>query len=177
MPPSSALDKLSLLLRGADAEPIVVPDRIAISTIYDLQYRVVVIACAYRAHAESDLLGVSCIPAAKLKLVQFVAIRPWLLQTVREWVATRHEAQFETLHAHTIRRGYLGDATHDRVIDYLVAREVLVRAGGQLVSGLHYSTIANLAATAESDALFEQERATIDELRSVRITAVMLEDA
>ena len=174
---NSALDNLAVLLRGADAEPVVVPERIAISTIYDLQYRLFILACAYRAHADSNLLGARRMPAAKLKLIQFVAIRPWLLQTVREWAETRHEAQFQTLHAHTLRRGYLGDTTHDRVIDYLVARDMLLRAGGYLVSGAQFLTIDALATAAETTELFVNERATIDELRSVKITAVMMESA
>ncbi|MEA2235385.1 MAG: hypothetical protein QOC81_109 [Thermoanaerobaculia bacterium] len=173
----SALETLAVMLRDADAEPVVVPERIAISTIYDLQYRLFIVACAFRAHAESDLLGTRRMPAAKLKLIQFVAIRPWLLQTVQEWAETRHRPQFQTLHAHTLRRGYVGDTTHDRVIDYLVARDILLRTGAHIVSSTRFSTIDSFATAAETTQSFVNERATIDELREVKITAVMLESA
>ena len=76
-------------------------------------------------------------------------------------------------------RGSYGNAggSQERVIDYLVARDMLLRAGGHLVSGSHFSIMDALATAAETTESFVNERAAIDELHSVKVTAVMLESA
>ena len=82
---------LADLLEGGNALPLVATSAPA-STIYDVQYRVVVNACAFELHGRPDTLNRKRIATNKLKLLQFVAIRPWLVPVIREWSASRGTA-------------------------------------------------------------------------------------
>lgn len=83
----SAIETLSALLQSSHAQPRVRPERLVPSAIYDLDCRVFVIAAAFELHAKGELLTGRRIHATKLKLLQFVAIRPRLLPVIRSWSA------------------------------------------------------------------------------------------
>jgi hypothetical protein len=167
------LHMLAELLRGAGAQPVISPERSAPSTIYDLQYRLTVTACAFELHSKPDLVNTRRLQPAKLKLLQFMAIRPWLLPVVREWSANQSEPSLLT--SQHLRRGFLGDAMHDDVIAFLTARDVLTRVGSHLVSGKHAYVLTNLFAASIEQNLFASERAVLQELIGIKLTNSMLE--
>jgi hypothetical protein len=173
MPEMTPLQSLIGFLRDARATPVLSPERQAPSAVYDLQYRLVVSACAFEIHAKANA-GTHRITAPRLKLVQFIAIRPWLLPIVRRWSAARSVAQLSLLNSH-LRQGFLGDGMHDDVVALLVARDVLRRSGGHLLSGVKGPFLTELHDTATRLDLFAAERATLSELLHVKITNSMLE--
>ena len=87
LPERSASRDLDVLLRGGDVVTVVNLARSAPSAIYDLQYRLTVTAFAFALRAKTNDAGRLWIRSAELKLVQFVAIRPWLVMVVREWAS------------------------------------------------------------------------------------------
>lgn len=169
---STPIHALAELLSGR-AQPVVVPERLAPSTIYDLRYRISVIAATFEIHAKPYGVTQRRIPAGKLKLLQFIACRPWLINMVREWSAAQHDAQF-AISSYRLRRGFLGDQMHDDVVELLVARGVLVRMNAHIVSA-DTQLLTNLYATAVDNDLFGAERHVLQELRDIQITNAMLE--
>lgn len=169
------LRSLADLMRGTGAQPIVSPERPAPSTIYDLQYRLVVNACAFETHARTDLTSTRRLQAAKLKLLQFIAIRPWLLPVVRQWSASQSEPQLLLLYSQYLRRGFLGDTMHDDVIAFLEARNILIRVGAHLITGNNSDVVTSWHLAAVKHDLFADERLVLQEIRTVRITNRMLE--
>jgi len=173
MKESNDLGVLAQLLQGGGASPVVTASASS-STIYDVHYRVVVNACAFEIHGRTDTQGHRRISANRLKLLQFVAIRPWLLPGMREWADAKGTAQ-QSLLTQRFRRGFLGDVVHERVIDLLIAHGALTRGGVFLVSGESSTTFSKLCADLARDELFQDERDTLQELLAVRITNAMLE--
>lgn len=173
MPEQFPIKALAELLRGSGAAPAISQDRQAPSSIYDLQYRLVVNACALEIHLKSKG-GERRIATPRLKLFQFVAIRPWLLDVVQEWSRHRAMSQLSMLNSH-LRRGFLSDRMHDSVIDLLVARDVLKRQPGHLVPSAHFGALTALVAQAATLGLFLRERTTLEALAEVTITNEMLE--
>jgi hypothetical protein len=171
----SSIHTLTGLLRGANVEPVLVPERIAPSAIYDLQYRITVNACVFLALAESYQGSGTRIRAAKQKLVQFVAIRPWLLPVVRQWSTAQKNPQLATRMSQRLRRGYLGDVMHDSVVEFLVAAGVLEYAGPFLSLGVNGHRLTQWSESAISANLFANERTSIEEFKTVKITNDMLE--
>ena len=171
----ASLQTLADLLRGSSARPVIEPARFAPSTIYDLEYRLAVVACAFDLHSKSDLVKIRRIQAVRLKLMQFVAVRPWLFPVVRDWAASQKQPQLHLLASQSLRRGFLGDEMHDKVIDYLVAHDALRREKAFLVASSNGAFLADLAAAANEANLFMEERHTLQDLLNVRITNSMLE--
>jgi hypothetical protein len=169
------LHTLAELLRGGGAQPLFSPERLAPSTIYDLQYRLAITACAFELHAKSDLVNTRRIRAATLKLLQFVAIRPWLVPVLQEWAASQRHPQFSLLASQRLRRGFVGDVTYEAVIAFLVARRVLVRVGSHLVSGQNVDALTPFYTAAVEHSLFAAERRVLQKLVDVKITNSMLE--
>ena len=93
MPTESNVSILSELLSTSIASPYAKPERLAPSALYDLDYRVCVICACFHSHAKSDEPGFKKINAARLKLLQFIAIRSWLLPVVKEWSESRDDPQ------------------------------------------------------------------------------------
>ena len=83
------LQTLADLLRGSSAKLLIEPSRFAPSTVYDLEYRLVVVACAFDLHSKAALVKIRRIQAVRLKLMQFVAVRPWLFPVVQDWAASQ----------------------------------------------------------------------------------------
>ena len=168
------LQVLAALLGGSSATPVIEPDRFAPSAVYDLEYRLVVVACAFCLHSKTNL-GTRRIRADKLKLVQFITVRPWLFPVVRDWADSQNEPQLHLLTSQSLRRGFLGDEMHDRVIDYLVAHDALRRAKAHLVESTNVAFLSSLAVATDEDDLFSEERRVLKDLLNVRVTNSMLE--
>jgi hypothetical protein len=70
--------------------------------------------------------------------------------------------------------GYIGDRTHESVIDLLVAGGFLRRSGDDLESGEKYGVLESLAARIEAEGLFAGERSVLAQLADVRVTKALL---
>ena len=169
-----ALHLLGDLLHSAKATPVIRENRVAPSTVYDLDYRVMVTACAFHLHAKPYADG-RRIRTPKLKLLQFVAIRPWLLPVVEEWSHARHDAQVSMLTSQRLRRGFLGDRMHESVLELLIAKNVVVRQPSHVRAGTYASVIEELYSEAVTSNLFTAERQALDALEHIAVTEQMLE--
>lgn len=89
------------------------------------------------------------------------------------WLEQRKHRALEAIS--DMPRGYIGDRTHDRTINYLVARGILQHHGKDLASGPNYRLLADLQEELEARDLFSSERRTLKLLRSSRIPQVALE--
>src|ERR1022692_4701522 len=127
MPEVDIFRSIAELLRSGSAQPLIYPERVAPSAVYDLNYRISVIALGFDFHAKSESSGNRRIRTALLKLLQFVAVRPWLIPMLMDWKRAEAEPQLSMLTSQKERRGFLTDLMHDDVIEYLVARQVLKR--------------------------------------------------
>ncbi len=170
----SPIHDLAELLSGR-AQPVVIPERLAPSASYDLRYRIAVIAAAFEIHAKPfGVSGQRRISAGRLKLLQFVARRPWLIEMVRDWSGSQHDAQLAMTASQRLRRGFLGDQMHEDVIEFLVARGVFVRLGGHIVSD-SMAFLMQVYSGVVDENLFPAERDVLQELLDVKITNDMLE--
>ena len=164
--------ELAALLARVDARPMLVKERIAASTLYDADYHLALVACAFMTHAKPDASGRDQMLAPWLKLLQFVAVRPRLLPDLRLWAETRRNADLETWRK--MPRGYVGDRIHDAIIDFLVAGDVLEREKDRLVGGRHVDMLRRLYERVTAADLFATERRVLDDLLTVRPNKTML---
>ncbi|HYR88476.1 MAG TPA: hypothetical protein VE422_30635 [Terriglobia bacterium] len=174
MMPSGAIQALSEFLQSAEVKLRVRAERLVPSAIYDLQYRMFVTAAAFEIHAKPLTPFGSRIHATRLKLLQFVAIRPWLLPVIEEWSSSPDNEQ-GAFDAQELRRGFLGDKTHDHVVAFLVARGAFDWSGSHLLAGKRSDILTDLSAFARENELFNSEREILTALIKVRITNRMLE--
>lgn len=175
MSSSTALEKLVRILESGGARPDINADRLAPSAIYDLDYRVAITACAFEIHSKPYILEKRRIRTSHLKLLQFAAIRPWLVPVIRQWSQSLGYAQQSMFSPHQLRRGFLGDRVHDTVVAFLVARGVFEQVDGHLVSGPSAGVLGRLYFTAAENSYFSTSVRALDELREIRITNSMLE--
>ena len=176
MSPNSPIEKLAALLDTAGAQPDITPERLAPSTVYDLEYRVLVVAMAFQIHAAPDRYSSRPrIQSRRLKLLQFVAMRPWLVSVIREWSLSRHDAQRSLASEKGLRRGFISDTMHDDVVDFLVGAGALRREELYVVPGPNVSVMFDLYSEAVERALFGAELTALDQLKSIVITNDMLE--
>lgn len=164
--------ELTRALAAAGAQPRFNRSRVAPSILYDRDYHVAIIACAIRINAVSRGGSVVRILAAWLKLLQFVAARPALVQNLQEYARTRLDGDLEKWSL--MPRGYLGDRVHDGVVDFLVASGHLRRSGDYLEEGNRFGALQQMAIQIEKDKMFERERRILNELREVRPTKTLL---
>jgi hypothetical protein len=134
-----------------------------------------IVASAFEIHAKPYALDRRRIVASRLKLLQFVAFRPWLMPIIRDWSETRGYAQQSILSPHQLRRGFLGDKMHDDVVAFLVARGVFDWMGSHLVSGVEADVLERLHLTAVEDGLFSASLRVLGEFNDITITNDMLE--
>lgn len=175
MPERPAIETLSELLQAGHVKPRVRTERLVPSAIYDLDYRVFVIAAAFELHAKPAPPIALRIHATKLKLLQFIAVRPRLISVIKAWSGAKDEEP--SFSAQDLRRGFLGDRTFDSVIAFLVARGALEWMGAHLAAGDNSGLLTKIYMTAVSGGLFEAERRTLEELAGVKVTVRMLEGA
>jgi|SRR5208282_1915044 len=170
------IEKLAALLGGSNAQPVIIPSRLAPSAIYDVDYRTAIIALVFEAFSKPIGVGPERrISAAKLKLLQFVAIRPWLLPAIREWSEGLAQGSLDLIHSVRIRRGFISDTAHEDVMNVLVASGIFVRDGSHVVTSERANYLHEVASSTTQNGLFENERKMISLLASVRITNNMLE--
>jgi hypothetical protein len=174
VPNHSAIATLSALLEESHAKPKMRIERLAPSAIYDLDYRVFVVAAAFERHAKAAPPIGRRIHATRLKLLQFIAIRPRLLPVIQTWSTAKpdEELSFTT---QDLRRGFLGDQMFDSVVAFLVARGALEWMDTQLVEGKNAVLLRVIHTAAIDNGLFELERQTIEALGGIKITVRMLE--
>jgi hypothetical protein len=134
-----------------------------------------IIAIVFDAFSKRVGNDVRRIRSARLKLFQFVAVRPWLLPAIRQWSGGEGQAAFEFAYSMRIRRGFLSDSAHDDVIDYLVANGVFERQPNHLISGMSAGKLSNMVTQINDQELFKPERRAIEELKTIKITDSMLE--
>lgn len=176
MPELSAIEKLSELLQAGHAKPRVRTDRLVPSAIYDLDYRVFVIAAAFELHAKPAPPIARRIHATKLKLLQFIAIRPWLIPVIKNWSLAKDDKE-PSFSTQDLRRGFLGDQTFDSIVAFLVARGALEWMGRYLAAGPNSGLLTTIYMAATNGGLFEAERQALGELAGVKVTLHMLEGA
>jgi len=166
--------QLGDLLSAANAHISIAPKVPTRSTIYDLDYRLSILACASQTLSTADLLGRRKVLANWLKLAQFTAMRPALLSHFLEWIDDR---KTPTLASQRWRRGFVGDRTHDSVVDFLSAEGVLQRDGDLLVSGPRYSMLLELEAAVRARDVFQNERFVLAKFAELRPIKAMLSGA
>ena len=175
MTDQTTVQVLAELLAGVHATPVIQSRRLAPSTFYDVDYRLAIVACAFDMHSKEWCGKARRISAARLRLLQFIATRPRLLPVIQEWSAAGRESQRHLLAPHSLRRGFLGDRTHDKVVSYLTAHNAIGREKGYLVESARTSVLSDLAAGIKTADLFKEERRVLDELSSTTLTLKMLE--
>jgi hypothetical protein len=149
-------------------------NRLAPSSGYDLDYRIALVALAFEVHSKPFTAGVRRVRTAELKLVQFIAQRPWLLPVIRQWSNSKRDHQASLLVPQHLRRGYLADTMFDDVVDFVIARGSLVRGASHLIEGAT-SFSRSIYETAIQSSLFTAELEVLVELKGLTVTNDMLE--
>jgi len=170
---NSPLSRLAGLLSGY-AKPVIDVDRLAPSSVYDLDYRIALVALAFQVNSKPFTPDVRRVRTGQLKLAQFISQRPWLLPVIRSWSNSRRDHEASLLVPQHLRRGYLADTMFDDVIDFLVARGSLVRGASHLLEGAT-PLIRRIYETALQSSLFTAELEVLKELSAITMTNEMLE--
>lgn len=158
----SAVQALAALLKETGARPRVSSDRVVRSTLYDLDYHVALIACVFFEAAEQGTTESRSVIAPWLKILQFIAVRPALLSDFQRWAGARRQPDLNTWQK--MPRGYLGDNTHDRTVELLIAGKILCRTPDRLVSGDRFAMLQTLYENIVTRDLLRSERSTLREL-------------
>ncbi len=166
------VQELAALLRDVGASARVRTERIARSTLYDLDYHVALISCVFSIAAGDEKAASPRMVGHWLKILQFVAVRPSLLPDFRIWAVTRRHQDLDIWQR--MPRGYLGDSTHDRTVELLVAGAVLVRQGDELVPGSRFAALRRVYEDLIRSDLLRSERATLAELATISVNKTLL---
>ncbi len=172
---SDPVQELATVLREAGVSPRVRPERIVRSTLYDLDYHVALIACVFFVSADDDASRSPQVVAHWLKVLQFVAVRPSLLPNFQVWASTRRHQDLDTWQL--MPRGYLGDSTHDRTVELLIAGGVLAREGDTLIAGSRFFDLRRTYNDLVGIDLLRSERVTLLELSRTRTNKTLLKGA
>ena len=170
----SAVSQLAALL-GGHAKPVIRPQRLAPATIYDIDYRMAVVALTIHAHGAKTDDGELRIDSARLKLFQFIAQRPNMIPAMNEWARSKHASGLLRDSSQRLRRGYLGDGTYDQVVEYMMACKIIRVEGRSFISEKPSQYISEIAAATEAQDMFVSERTVLQELAKLRVTNAMLE--
>jgi hypothetical protein len=142
------------------------------STLYDLEYHISLVSCVFFINSEKRTDNTCSLVAHWLKILQFIAVRPTLLPDFLRWAKERRRPDLDTWQK--MPRGYLGDRTHDRTIEFLIACKVLYRTGDELISGDRFSLLQTLYGNIVARDLFASERATLRELAKIPVNKTLL---
>ncbi len=167
--PMDPLKELGQMLADAGAHPRINRSGLAPSILHDTTYHVAVIACAMRSHASGSrhrILG------AWLKLLQFVAARPSLVANLRQYSQSKRGKDRDNWPL--MPRGYLGDQTHDGVVELLVAARILGRDGDYLECADQFHVLDALASRVATDGMFVGERNILGQLTDLRPTKALM---
>jgi hypothetical protein len=168
---TSAVSELLELLSQAQATPRFRADRVPRSILYDPAYRCVAIALSIEHGSDRE----HALNTDKLKLYQFVSIRPRVLFPLVAWVENqRTGGRVGLLDWVGFPRGYAQDNLHEKVMTYLLATGELEKTGSRvaIAHGSKYLTTL-LTAISETGA-FEREVNVLKALKGLRITKEML---
>lgn len=172
MPSSDKVQQLAELLREAGAKPRVSPDRVVRSTLYDLDYHVALVACVFFIASEPRTDGTRTLVAHWLKLLQFIAARPSLLPDFLRWSRARRRPDLDTWQR--MPRGYLGDRTHDRAVELLVASKVLFRTADSLMGGDDFARLETLYRDILDRGLLRSEREALQTMSRLPANKTLL---
>lgn len=170
--PIDPVHELGEILAKVDARPVLVRERLAVSTLYDAEYHVAILACVFAACSKTEQGRQRQILAPWLKLLQFVALRPHLVDDLRTWSSSRRDA--DLLAWSKMPRGFIGDRTHDAVVDFLVAAGVLEQSGDYVIEGRRVAVLDTLVDQIKSADLFASERRVIAMLSEIKPNKTML---
>ena len=165
--------ELAAVLREAGASARVRPERIVRSTLYDLDYHVALIACVFFVAAGDETMSSHRVVAHWLKILQFIAVRPSLLFDFKIWAGTRRHQDLDTWQR--MPRGYLGDSTHERTVELMVACGMLAREEDELVAGSRFADLRRIYDDLVAGNLLSSERATLLELSHTRVNKTLLQ--
>lgn len=161
-----SISALAALLRQGGASLAASERTVGPSSLYDFSYRAYVVAAAFEALATPHLGGRRVL-AARLKFVQFLATRSWLLPVARNW---EEDSDWPRL-----RLAYLADRTYDAMLLYLTAARVLRVSKAHVVEDERAHHLAVWAAELEQSNLLAGERAAIATLSGAKaVTRRML---
>ena len=169
---SSKVHQLAGLLRETGARPRVSSGRVVRSTLYDLDYHLALIACVFFTASERPTDGPRRVVAHWLKILQFIAMRPLLLQDFLQWAQARRRPDLDVWQK--MPRGFLGDRTHDRTVELLVARGVLHRTGDSLIGGEDFGLLEDLHRQVVARDLFRPEREALERMSLLRVNKTLL---
>lgn len=170
--PSTKVQELAELLRESGAQPRVSPDRVVRSTLYDLDYHVALISCVFFIASQNRTDDTRSVVAHWLKILQFIAVRPSLLPDFLRWARTRRRPDLDTWQK--MPRGYLGDLTHDRTVELLVATEVLHRTADSLIGGANFWRLEALYQDIVTRNLLVSERDALHTMSSLPVNRTLL---
>lgn len=170
---SDPVGDLSAVLREAGASARVHPERIVRSTLYDMDYHVALIACVFFISPGDETTMSRSVVAHWLKLLQFIAVRPSLLPDFHIWAGTRRHQDLDTWQR--MPRGYLGDSTHERTVELMVACGMFAREGDTLVAGSRFVDLRRIYDDLVAGNLLSSERATLLELSQTRVNKTLLQ--
>jgi len=142
------------------------------STLYDLDYHIAIIACVFFINADQQTDNTRIVVAHWLKILQFIAVRPALLSDFQRWAMVRRSRNIDTWQK--MPRGYLGDRTHDRTIELLVANKILFRTTESLAGGERFNVLQAIYLEIVAKDLLKSERATLVELARVPVNRTLL---
>ena len=134
-----------------------------------------VVALTMHRHGTKTTEGALRIDVTRLKLLQFIAQRPNMVAAMREWARSKHPSGLLRDSPQRLRRGYIGDSTHDQVVEYMIACGILRAEGRYLLSRKDSTYIDEVYRAAVNDTMFESERTVLEELSHLRFTNAMLE--
>ena len=170
--PSAKVQELAELLRESGAKPRVSPDRVVRSTLYDLDYHIALIACVVFIASDRRTDGTRRVVAHWLKILQFIAVRPSLLPDFLRWARARRRPDLDTWQK--MPRGYLGDRTHDRTVELLVATKVLHRTADALVGGDNFVRLEALYRDIVARNLLISERDALQTMSTIPVNRTLL---
>jgi hypothetical protein len=148
---------------------------LAPSILFDVEYRIAIVALLFEAFAKPYRDSLPRMNASRLKLLQFLTLRPWLMAAAREWNEIASNAPLSLSGAARTRRAFLSDTAHDDVIRFISASGALRREGDHLYPGETYGNLLEIIDAIKKANLFQREREGIEQLRGIKITADMLE--
>lgn len=168
-PAEQALQQLAGILDASQTSLQLRPERVSSSVLHDATYHFLLLSYAFWRHSR-DRGGRRSVLAAWLKLLQFAAARPELVEDLEQWVQSQRKRQLHLEDWPRLPRGYLSDRTHDALIEYLEICSYLVRKGDDVVeaAGVHHlDAVAQLLIDQD---LLSGERAIIDQFAGKHVT-------
>lgn len=172
---SDPMRELAAVLREVGASPRVRTNRIARSTLYDLDYHIALIACAFVITAGDKAARSHRVIAHWLKVLQFVAVRPTILPDFKVWAGTWQRRGLDIWQK--MPRGYLGDTTHDHTVEFLIVGGVLARDGDALIAGNNFGRLQHVYDDLVARNLLLTEREALRELSDIHVNKTLLKGA